>query len=247
MVQTAGASAFLSKPFEPDRLLVVVERLLAEQRLQDEKRSLGALIADDAMLALSRAARSGRPVTARREEMTILFTDLVKFTSLASRVEPTELLDLLNGYFEFMIPTIKKHRGDVDKFIGDAIMVRFRRLEGEQTHPLRAVRAGLEMISRLAELNATQPDEMKLKMRVGLNSGEVIIGAVGATARRDFTTLGDVVNMAQRMESAAPPNGVMVTPGTFAAVEKHVEAQKKTVTIKHGHELTAYHVRALKT
>jgi DNA-binding response OmpR family regulator len=235
LMKAAGAVGFLGKPFEPDKMVALVERVLGEQRLKAEQAKIRELIADDAAAQLVRDVRLGRKSVARTEQMTLLFSDLKGFSTMCSHLSAEEVVDLLNGYFDAMIPPIREAEGDVDKFIGDAIMARFRDPDDgveREPGPLRAIRAGLGMIEALKEYNAGLPGGHELHMRIGINHGEVVIGAIGASSRRDYTTIGDNVNRAQRLESNASVDGVLIAESTYQLVKGRVKVKKRRQKVK---------------
>ncbi|MBW2261582.1 MAG: response regulator, partial [Deltaproteobacteria bacterium] len=182
LMKAAGAVGFLGKPFEPDKMVAIVERVLGEQRLRAEQARIRELIADDAMAQMMRDVRLGKRSVAKTEEMTLLFSDLKGFSTMCSQLSAPEVVDLLNGYFDAMIPPIREAEGDVDKFIGDAIMARFRDPDDgveREPGPLRAIRAGLGMLEALRKYNEGLPGDHELHMRIGINHGEVVLGAIG--------------------------------------------------------------------
>lgn len=235
LMKAAGAMGFLGKPFEPDKMVALVERVLGEQRLRAEQAKIRELIADDAMAQMVRDVRLGRKSVARTEPMTLLFSDLKGFSTMCSHLSAEEVVNLLNGYFDAMIPPIREAEGDVDKFIGDAIMARFRDPDdgkAREPGPLRAIRAGLGMIEALEDYNAGLPGDHELHMRIGINHGEVVIGAIGAASRRDYTTIGDNVNRAQRLESNASVDGVLIAESTYKLVKNRVKVKKRRKKVK---------------
>jgi CheY-like chemotaxis protein len=235
LMKAAGAVAFLGKPFEPDKMVALVERVLAEERLKAEQKRIRELIADDAMAQMVREVRLGKRGVARTETMTLLFSDLKGFSTLCSSLAAPEVVALLNGYFDAMIPAIKAVEGDVDKFIGDAIMARFRDPDdgvARESGPLRAIRAGLGMLEALGRYNAAQPPDRALHMRIGINYGDVVIGAIGSASRRDYTTIGDTVNRAQRLESNAAVDGILIAEPTYQLVKDRVVVRKREDKVK---------------
>jgi DNA-binding response OmpR family regulator len=235
LMKAAGAVAFLGKPFEPDKMAALVERVLAEERLKAEQRRIHELISDDAMAQMVREVRLGKRGVARTEAMTLLFSDLKGFSTLCSDMAAPEVVELLNGYFDAMIPPIRAAEGDVDKFIGDAIMARFRDPDdgvARDPSPLRAIRAGLGMLEALAHYNARLPAGRELHMRIGINHGEVVIGAIGSASRRDYTTIGDNVNRAQRLESNASVDGILIAEPTYQIVRDRVEVRRREEKVK---------------
>ena len=130
---------------------------------------------------------------------------------------PAALIALLNAYFDVMCPIIVEHGGDIDKFIGDAIMAVFEEARDAEPAPVRAVRAGLAMQAALTALNAARG--LGLAMRIGIDTGPVVRGDLGArVVRRDYTVIGETVNQANRYESRCPPGGVLVSASTRAAL-----------------------------
>ena len=146
-------------------------------------------------------------LSGRKQSVSVLFSDIRGFTSMTESSEAEKLVAQLNEYFLEMVGVVLKEGGTLQKFIGDAIMAAWG-----DTHSLgsaedaeRAVRAALEMRAALGKLNerwATQPDRVKLKIGVGVNHGEIIVGNIGHPQRMEFTVLGDGVNLASRLESA---------------------------------------------
>jgi adenylate cyclase len=148
--------------------------------------------------------------------MSILFSDICGFTPLSGRLTPRELIDLLNDYFDRLCPIIKDEGGDIDKFIGDAIMAVFDELPGREPPPVRATRAALAMQDALAEWNLGRA--LKLEMRIGVNTGTVVRGDIGPQFRREFAVIGDTVNRANRYEASCPRGRVLVSQSTRDAL-----------------------------
>ncbi len=226
----AGVSAYLTKPFVPDKVVVIAEKLIAERRLLREREAMHHYLSDSAAAAAAAAADSKGDVNAimRAETRftTILFTDIVGFTPLTERMAPAELVGLLNGYFDEMAPVFKRNGGVIDKFIGDAIMSVFVHEPGGDPGraACNAVATGLEMLSRLERLNAGK--EEAIQIRVGINSGDVVMGDIGSRAlRRDYTVIGDAVNVAARLESAAEHGTVLISQSTYELVRGEYDAQ----------------------
>ena len=151
---------------------------------------------------------------AGKREVSIVFADLEGYTSFSERHDPRAVSEMLNAYFEAAIPAIvREHGGDIDRLIGDAIMATFNTRGDQPDHALRAARAALELQSRTAELAERNPDWPRF--RVGINSGEAMVGVVGAAGGRSYTVIGDTVNLAARLEGAAPVGGVAVSSETL--------------------------------
>jgi len=137
-----------------------------------------------------------------KRELTIFFSDVRNFTTLTEKSDPMVLISMLNEYLEAMCSTIFKYDGIVDKFIGDGILAYWGAFT-PGNHAMLAAQASLEMFERLKELNARwkEMDRPEIDIGVGLNSGEVILGNVGAGKKIEFTVIGDPVNLASRLES----------------------------------------------
>jgi DNA-binding response OmpR family regulator len=247
-MRAAGASAYLVKPFAQDKCVAMVERTLAERRLLDYKLASSFYISEGARRAAEERAAAGdiTAVRADEREMSVLFSDLVGFTQMSSKLSPREVIELLNDYFDVMCPIVKSEHGDIDKFIGDAIMAVFDLGPGWDDPAERAVRAAVAMQSSMDDFNRGRP--VQLKMRIGINTGPLVRGDLGSrVVRRDYTVIGDTVNRANRYEARAPHGGVLVSQSTF-------EKLKELVTVEevHGLELkgvtepvTAYSVLAI--
>jgi adenylate cyclase len=149
---------------------------------------------------------SNRPPALGGETRTItaFFSDVVGFSKLSENRTPSELVALMNEYLTAMTDIIEEHGGFVDKYIGDAIVAVFGAPLDDEGHAVSAVRAALACYRRLAELNRTDSaiGSYKLDHRIGLNSGEALVGNIGSRRRFNYTVMGDTVNLASRLEGA---------------------------------------------
>ncbi|HEX9103850.1 MAG TPA: response regulator [Polyangia bacterium] len=229
-MRAVGLTSYLVKPFSVDKCVAIVERVLAERRLIAYKEASRLYISDGAVRAAEDAARSGQvdrdAVRAEAREMAVLFSDICGFTSMSCSMQPMEVVELLNSFFDVMCPVLKAEAADIDKFIGDAIMALFDELPDGDPAPLRAVRAALAMQAALREWNGKRG--ASLQMRIGVNMGPVVRGDIGSRhVRRDYTVIGDVVNRAQRFEANAPKGGVLVGEQTYLATRDFVEYEAR--------------------
>jgi CheY-like chemotaxis protein/class 3 adenylate cyclase len=218
-MRAAGASAYLVKPFSQDKCVAMVERGLAERRLVAYKEASALFISDGARRAAEERAAAGTSLAVRADQrtMSVLFSDLVGFTPMSAKLTALELIELLNDYFDVMCPIVKDHGGDIDKFIGDAIMAVFDDVRGAAPAPERAVRAALAMQAAMAGFNAGRP--LTLAMRIGVNTGPLVRGDLGSrVVRRDYTVIGETVNQANRYENRCPPGEVLVSRSTRDAL-----------------------------
>ena len=218
-MRAAGASAYLVKPFAQDKCVAMVERTLAERRLLAYKEASALFISEGARKAAEERAVAGvlHAVRADEQIMSVMFSDLVGFTPMSQTLSPREVIELLNDYFDVMCPIVTEHGGDIDKFIGDAIMAVFPVVRDRPPPPARAVAAALAMQAAMPAFNHGRP--VQLRMRVGINTGPLVRGDLGArTVRRDYTVIGDTVNQANRYETRCPPGGVLVSQSTRDAL-----------------------------
>jgi adenylate cyclase len=150
-------------------------------------------------------------------DVSVLFADLAGFTSFAEGREPREVSEMLNAYFEVAIPPIvREHGGEIDRLIGDAIMATWGTRGDQPDHAELAVSAAAALQMETARLAASHPDWPRF--RAAVNSGEALVGVVGAESGRSYTVIGDTVNVAARLESRAPTGGVVVGGATLRAV-----------------------------
>ncbi len=162
------------------------------------------------------AQRGDLTTAAQRKELTILFSDIKGFTTMTAEMDAGGVRDLLNEYFEAMIEILFRHEGTLDKLIGDGLMAFFGDPETQPDHAARAVRAALEMqaaVRRLDEVRRAR-GEAPFSIRIGINSGEVIVGNIGSSRRVSYTVLGSPVNLAARLEANAPPGGILISART---------------------------------
>jgi adenylate cyclase len=168
-----------------------------------------------------------RLMSAEQKVVTILFSDISGFTSWCTTQPPDTIHRTLNEYFENMTEIVFRNEGTIDKFIGDGLMAFFGDPLQQPDHALRAVRTGIEMQQAVRELRARWEAEgrMPIHIRVGINSGEVVVGDMGSRRIMAYTAIGSHVNLASRLEGKAPVDGVLVSAPVFQAVKGIVETR----------------------
>jgi adenylate cyclase len=156
----------------------------------------------------------------QRREMTVLFSDIRGFTTAAEKGAPEAVVAQLNEYFGEMVDVLFRHRGTLDKFVGDMVMGLFGAPLEDAEHADHAVAAALDMIEALERLNARWRAEGRpvLDIGIGVNTGEMIAGNVGAEAIMSYTVIGDAVNLGARLESLNKDYGtrILVSEATRA-------------------------------
>ncbi|MBI5206191.1 MAG: adenylate/guanylate cyclase domain-containing protein [Candidatus Firestonebacteria bacterium] len=167
----------------------------------------------------------------RLKELTILFSDIVGFSTLAEKITPVEIKILLNEYFTEMTDIVFKYEGTVDKFIGDGMLAFFGDPISYEDHAYRAVMSAMEMQKKVRELNEKWNNEGKkhtIKIRIGINTGRVTVGNMGSERRMEYTVIGKEVNLAQRLESSATPGKILISNRTYSFIIDKIKA------INHG-------------
>jgi class 3 adenylate cyclase len=167
-------------------------------------------------------ARDRRPESqGERRVITVFFSDIRGFTALAERLAPEEAVALLNQCLRAQVEIVARFKGDVDKFIGDAVFAHFT---GDDM-AVNAIRCAVEIHRAMARLAAEQP-ATPVHLGIGIATGEVILGSVGSADRLDYTALGSTVNLCWRLCSAAAPGEILLAEGTYDAVRDFVAAER---------------------
>jgi len=194
---------------------VAVERARLNQKIvaEEKKRErLGRFLSPQVTSRIlatsdSQGAALGVPEV---KEVSILFADIVGFTTMSEKMSPSQVALVLNDYLSRMTEVIFKYEGTLDKYIGDAIMAVFGAPLDMPDHAFRAIKTALEMQVRLAEFNADHKEGPHLRIRIGINSGKAVAGEIGSVNKKEYTVLGDTVNTASRLESSVAKPGMLV-------------------------------------
>ncbi|MDQ5857164.1 MAG: GAF domain-containing protein [Acidobacteriota bacterium] len=204
---------------------VAIERARLHDRVAEEKRIRGRLeryhspqVVDE-IIADAKATGSFEEV--RTETVTILFADLVGFTSWSEKMAPTDLARLLNRFFTLASDAVFSQDGTIDKFVGDAVMAFFGAPIDQPDHAARSVAAALKLREEVAlwNLDRAAHGELPLEVRMALNTGETIVGEIGSERRVEYTVVGNAVNVAARMEEfVAMPGDIVIGPATYEAI-----------------------------
>ncbi len=150
------------------------------------------------------------------QKLTVMFSDIRGFTSMAEQMTPEQTVEVLNDYFNAMTERIFEREGTLDKFLGDGLMCLFGAPFSKGEDALDAVRTAVEMQHTLAQLN--RDFERPLRMGIGINTGPAVVGYMGASKRMDYTAIGDVVNVASRLTARAAPDQILISAATFEEV-----------------------------
>ena len=150
---------------------------------------------------------------------TILFTDIIGFTTLSEQMPPREINMILNYYFSRMTDIVFEYDGTLDKYMGDALMAVFGAPMEKEGDAERAILAALNMRRELAVMMEKTKAERRFNIRIGINTGRVLAGNIGSPQRMDYTVIGDPVNIASRLESIAQPNQILIGEETYRLVK----------------------------
>jgi adenylate cyclase len=186
--------------------LLVVER--ARQRARD---SFARYFSDQVVERIL-ADPEGPHLGGRRAQLTILFSDIKGFTTTSEHTDPDLLVEFLGDYFDRMVEIVFRHQGTVDKFMGDGLMAFWGDPVEQEDQADRAFQAAQEMQQAAGKIHRLWHQRLgaALQIRIGINSGPVSVGNMGGRRRMEYTVLGRAVNLAQRLESAATPGGILL-------------------------------------
>ena len=181
-----------------------------------------------------------------RKQVTILFADVAGFTAMSSRLDPEELHGIMDGCFQRVMEAVHRYEGTVNQFTGDGVMALFGAPVAHEDHAVRAVAAASAIQRSLAgyaaEIRRTRG--LEFGMRIGLNSGPVVVGKIGDDLRMDYTAQGETVNLAARLQQAGEPGAVLVSEATRRLAERYFVIEPRGELSLKGIDLPvrAYHV-----
>jgi class 3 adenylate cyclase len=164
---------------------------------------------------------------AERRQLTVMFCDLVDSTPLAGRLDPEEYRDVVRAYQRVCTEVIQRYDGHIAQLLGDGLLVYFGYPQAHEDDVQRAVRAGLGMLAAMGELNShlQQPQGIQLAIRIGIHTGLVVVGNMGGQGRQERLALGEVPNIASRIEGLAAPNTIAMSEATYRLVQGYFACQ----------------------
>ncbi|MCI0475018.1 MAG: tetratricopeptide repeat protein [Anaerolineales bacterium] len=159
----------------------------------------------------------GKQLEGERRNVTVLFSDISGFTTIAEKLDPEQVYEFIDSTLKAFTDEIYKHEGTLDKVLGDGVMALFGAPIAHEDDPARAVRAALGMQDALKRINADLEPRLgiSLRVRIGLHTGTVVVGRIGSDLRMEYTALGDTVNVASRLQSAAEPGTILVSRAVY--------------------------------
>ncbi|HKZ54267.1 MAG TPA: adenylate/guanylate cyclase domain-containing protein [Anaerolineales bacterium] len=167
------------------------------------------------------AARASGGMVGERRVVTMMFCDVKGSTAAAEQLDPEDWSEIINGAFEHMIRPVYKYEGTLARLMGDAVLAFFGAPIAHEDDPQRAVLAGLDIVAAIAPYRQHVQEKwgIAINVRVGINTGLVVVGAVGSDLRMEYTALGDAINLAARMEQTAVPGTVQIAHDTYKIIK----------------------------
>jgi class 3 adenylate cyclase len=179
------------------------------------------------LLAKLEAAQAGHSMAGERRVVTMLFCDVKGSTAAAERLDPEDWAEIMNSAFEYLIKPVYRYEGTLARLMGDAVLAFFGAPLSHEDDPQRAVLAALDILAGMQPFCAQARARWNLdfNVRVGLNTGLVVVGEVGSDLRLEYTAMGDAINLAARMEQTAAPGTVQISEETYRRVAPHFELE----------------------
>jgi adenylate cyclase len=216
-----GAEDYLPKPVNPVLLKARIGASLEKKRLRDQQTELVRRFATPEVA--QDLQDSGFTLGGKRVHASVMFSDIRGFTSLAESQPPEETIELLNTYYALMFDAISSHGGVVTQMMGDGLMSVFGAPMPLADHCDSAVRAALEMVELIDLFNIERETSGKPSIRIGIASGEMVAGYAGTNERATYTCIGDIVNLAARLEThtKVTRRSILIDEVTRSALGKH--------------------------
>jgi len=233
-----GADDYVPKPFRLRAIRLSIRQVMDKVRLRRRNASLQSeLIAANQRLRtymaeplIERLLSSPTPpqLGGARELVTVLFLDFANFTPLSAQLPPDEVVQILNEYYAFLPNMVIENGGFVDKIMGDGFMALFNAPTTQIDHAMRAVRSATAMRRKTIEWNAGR--RHKLAVRIGIHTGDAVVGNIGTSMLMNYTAIGDTVNLAKRIEEACEDDQILLTVDTYRRLDlKHSDMQDLTI------------------
>jgi adenylate cyclase len=245
-------NGLLLDPVTPGLILIItfltgsVARHVASEREQRWVRDAFSKYVSPSVVDQLIAAPGMLRLGGERREVTILFTDLAGFTTIAESLQSEQVATIINRHLSEATETIQRHGGTVDKFIGDGVMAFWGAPIADAAQAVHAVQAAIDMQNELSAMRADLQREMgvELHMRIGINRGECIVGNMGGKSHFNYTLMGDAVNLASRIEGVNKvyATGILVSDAVASAVNGNIRLREiDTVRVKGKHAGTTIH------
>jgi PAS domain S-box-containing protein len=202
---------------------LVVDDVTEKRRLEATRRLFERMVSPAVIEQLDRERVQ---LGGRLEEITTLFADLQGFTALGEKIDPETLVSVVNRYLAAAAEAILEQEGTIDKFLGDAVMAWFNAPVAQPDHRLRAARAALAVRAASQALWREMPEAFRLRFRVGVHTGQAVLGLIGTESRVEYTAIGDSVNTAKRLQENAASGQILLSREAIEPIADQVVADK---------------------
>jgi adenylate cyclase len=227
-----GAEDYLAKPFDYRELIARVGARLRRKQEADELRAAKQSIrrtferfVAPAVVEQLLANPAQVQLGGVQQLVTILLADLRGYTTLAEGLPPQQLVDVLNGHLTVAAQAVLAHQGTISQFVGDMVMAIFNAPLPQSDHALRAARAALALREGMVRYHAALPPELCMDFGVGIVTGEVVVGNIGAREMLNFSAIGDTVNLTQRLQEIARGGQIMISDSARQAIGPLVQVR----------------------
>ena len=167
-------------------------------------------------------------IEGEKKLVTVLFADVVNYTSIIENLSPEEVHQIMEGFFKILMDEIHKYEGTINQFTGDGVMALFGAPVAHEDHAQRACYAALAIQTAMGDYSGTLKKKrgIDFKLRMGLNTGPVVVGSIGDDLRMDYTALGDTTNLAARLQQNAEPNSILIADTSYKLISKHFATEQ---------------------
>ncbi|MCD4753356.1 MAG: PAS domain-containing protein [Anaerolineaceae bacterium] len=236
---------FVDKEETVQGVAVVMEDETETRKLKAQRRLFGRMVSP---AVIDQLDAEHLDLTGRRVELSTLFADIRGFTSFSERTSPDRLFKLLNLHLAHAVGAILSEEGTIDKFQGDAVMAWFNAPIQQKDHPIRAIRAALEIQKQVTRFHQRVQTDDQLSFGVGIHVGEAMLGLVGTKQRLEYTAVGDSVNTAKRVQENAKAGQILITETLFQLVKDRINVNQVDPILVKGKQkpLLVYEVIDLK-
>jgi PAS domain S-box-containing protein len=210
---------------------IVLDDLTEKKRLEAQRRLFERMVSP---AVINQLDPDKLQLGGKRTEITALFADIRGFTSFSEKIDPEQLVSVLNRYLAAGAEAVLAQEGTIDKFLGDAVMAWFNAPIPQSDHQIRAVRAALAIRAAIQRLQYKLPPEFHLSFGVGIHFGEAVLGLVGTESRMEYTAIGDSVNTAKRIQENSAAGQILISESVYVAVADKVNARAVDAILAKG-------------
>lgn len=244
-----GADDYISKPLTLKTVRMHIRQVLDKAELRRHNATLQEQLVDaneklrhymaKPLLDTLLASPTPPSLGGERQIVSVLFMDFCDFTTVTQRLLPDEVVRLLNDYFGLVTPAVLENGGYLDKIMGDGFMALFNVPSQRSCHATLAVRTALDMRRRIRDWNQLHPHPLNL--RVGIHTGEAVVGNIGTPQLMNYTAIGSCVNLAKRLEESASPGQILISAATCAMLKtEHLEQEGVRIGSAEGRILKGF-------